>query len=103
HADGALCDGEGEQTAATALAVMALKSAGVQMSQHTHEATVLRKAMTWMLQDGRLRPDGYFGKEDAKWMYTHGITTLMLAQMLHSGADEKQNALIQVRLHQAVD
>jgi prenyltransferase beta subunit len=100
--DGALCDTDNEQTAITALSIMAIKSTGTQVSQHTDAANAMRKAMTWMLQDARLRPDGYFGN-DGSWMYTHGVVTLMLAQMSGSGADQNQNALIKNRLTKAVD
>ena len=100
--DGWLCDVEQERTAITSLALMALKSSGVQMSQPTAAGTAMRKAMAWVLQEGRLRPDGYFGN-DGSCMYTHGVTTLMLGQMSGGGADEQQNALIKSRLTKAVD
>jgi hypothetical protein len=100
--DGSLCDIDQERTAITSLVIMALKSNGVQMSQQTAPGAAMRKAMAWLLQDARLRPDGYFGN-DGSWMYTHGVTTLMLGQMSGAGADEQQNAVIKNRLTKAVD
>jgi len=100
--DDSLCDGDQEHTAITSLAIMALKSYGVQMSEQTTAAAAMRKAMDWILQDARLRPDGYFGT-DGEEMYTHGVTTLMLGQMSGAGADAEQNALIKTRLIKAVD
>ena len=38
--------------------------------------------------------DGFFGQKDNSRMYGHGITTLMLAEMLGMGLDDKQDAAV---------
>ncbi|MEO8272278.1 MAG: hypothetical protein ABI557_21395, partial [Aureliella sp.] len=46
---------------------------------------------------------GYFGQADGSRMYGHGITTLMLAEMLGMGYSTDQDTLIEARCQKAID
>ena len=48
-------------------------------------------------------PDGYLGAKDGSRMYGHGITTLMLAEMLGMGSDAAQDELIRTKCRKAVE
>ena len=91
------------RTALTALTVMALVSVGHQPTDHTPEGKVLRDAIHFVLRDDRVTDTGYFGHVDGSRMYGHGITTLMLCEMLGMGVDDAQDALILRRARAAVD
>ena len=46
---------------------------------------------------------GNLGKADGSRMYGHGITTLMLAEMLGMGTNDKQDTVIRERCRKAID
>lgn len=46
---------------------------------------------------------GNLGKADGSRMCGHGITTLMLAEMLGMGTNDKQDTVIRERCHKAID
>ncbi len=99
---GQITDRPQHETAMTALAIMALSSVGHQPIDDTREGLALRKAIDYVLRDDRVR-DGYYGKADGSNMYGHGIVTLMLAEMLGMGVDEKQDTMIRKRLQDGID
>jgi len=55
-----------------------------------------------LLPDNQTK-DGYFGKVDNSRMYGHGITTLMLAEMLGMGLDDRQDALMRQKCKLGVE
>ena len=67
------------------------------------KARPCRKALDYVLQPDSQTPEGYFGAKDGSRMYGHGITTLMLAEMLGMGADANQDELIRTRCRHAVE
>ena len=95
--------GRRNETAMTSLALLALASCGHQPVDPTPEGKVMKKALTYVLQPDVQQPDGYFGEKDNSRMYGHGITTLMLAEMLGMGADTKQDELLRDRVRKAID
>src|SRR4051794_694265 len=70
------------QTAMTALSILALTAMGHQPGDPTPEGLAVRKGLTYVLGDDGQDAQGYFGGKDGSRMYGHGITTLMLAEML---------------------
>ena len=91
------------QTAMSSLAILALSSLGHGAGDATREGEALRKALNYVLQPDSQTPEGYFGAKDGSRMYGHGITTLMLAEMLGMGADANQDELIRTRCRHGVE
>ncbi len=87
----------------TSLAILAMSAVGHQPADPTAEGRAMKKALDFVLKPGNQEPDGYFGKADGSWMYGHGIISLMLAELLGMGADEKQDAAIRVQCRKAMD
>jgi hypothetical protein len=90
------------QTAMTSLSLLALASLGHQPSDQTPEGQAMRKALTFVLSDKCQDDDGYFGIDGSK-MYGHGITTLMLSEMLGMGTDTAQDESIRQKCRKAID
>ncbi len=63
----------------------------------------MRKALGYVLRPEAQQPDGYFGELDGSRMYGHGITTLMLSEILGMGADAAQDKLIREKCRLAID
>lgn len=91
------------ETAMTALSILALGSCGHQPGDATPEGKAMRRALDYVLAADNQEPDGYFGRKDGSRMYGHGITSLMLAEMLGMGGDGKQDTTIRERCHKAID
>ncbi|MEQ1859818.1 MAG: prenyltransferase/squalene oxidase repeat-containing protein [Chthoniobacteraceae bacterium] len=91
------------ETAMTSLAILALGSCGHQPSDKTLEGRAMKRALDFVLQPDNQEPDGYYGRKDGSRMYGHGITSLMLAEMLGMGADTKQDATLRDKTHKAID
>jgi len=100
--DGAIVAGERNETAMTSLAILALASAGHQPIDPAPEGEAMRRALGFVLQADRQEPNGYFGQKDGSRMYGHGITTLMLAEMLGMGVDREQDRLLRERCAKAI-
>ncbi|MFN3483997.1 MAG: prenyltransferase/squalene oxidase repeat-containing protein [Planctomycetota bacterium] len=101
--EGAIADRGHNQTAMTALGLMALAAVGHQPADETREGTAMRRALEFVLRPDRLDPQGYFGSRDGSRMYGHGIVTLMLSEMLGMGVDAQQDQLLRERVRRAVD
>ena len=84
--------------AMTSLAILSLAAAGNQPSDPTPQGQAMRKGIDYILLPENQTKDGYFGKVDNSRMYGHGITTLMLSEMVGMGADDKQDALMRQKL-----
>ena len=91
------------ETAMTALATLSLGSLGHQPSDATPEGQTMKKAMQFILSAERQEADGYFGRKDGSRMYGHGITTLMLAEMLGMGADAQMDEAIRNQCRKGID
>jgi hypothetical protein len=55
-----------------------------------------------VLLPDRIDDKGYFGERDGSRMYGQGIITLMLAEVMGMGVDDRQDKLIRERLEMAV-
>ncbi len=91
------------ETAMTALSVLAFGACGVQPSDPSPEGRAMKRAIDYVLVPDNQEADGYFGRKDGSRMYGHGITTLMLAEMLGMGADTKQDSAVRDRCHKGID
>jgi squalene cyclase len=101
--DGAIATDDRNETAMTSLALLAFASAGHQAIDPTPEGEAMRNALAFVLREDRQQGDGYFGQTDGSRMYGHGITTLMLAEMLGMGVDREQDRLLRRRCTKAVE
>jgi hypothetical protein len=101
-ARGAIRENGAHETAMTALSALALAAVGHQPSAASPEGTALRKALAFLLSQGRQDQDGYFGARDSSRMYGHGITALTLSAMLGMGADAAQDAALRSSCERAV-
>lgn len=100
--DGAITD-RGHETTMTSLAIMAMASVGVQPVDPDSRGQSMRRALAYILQENRQNKEGYFGDRDGSRMYGHGITTLMLTEMLGMGVDPEQDRQIHERCQKAID
>ena len=103
NADGSISPDATHATALTAMAAMAMIGVGHQLTDPTPEGESLRKAVAFLLREDRQDNSGYFGQRDGSRMYGHGITTLLLGELLGMGVDEKQDEVIREKLQRAVD
>ena len=99
---GAIAD-RGNTTAMTALALMAMASVGYLPTDASPEGEAIRTGLAYVLEESQQDARGYFGVKDGSRMYGHGIISLMLAEMLGMGLDEKQDRLTRLRLGKAID
>jgi len=100
--DGAIADARHEN-AMTSLAIMAMASVGIQPIDPGREGQAMQKALSFILRDDRQDEHGYFGGSDGSRMYGHGITTLMLTEMLGMGVEAEQDRIIHERCQKAID
>ncbi len=100
--DGAIIDRQYDTTM-TSLALMAMASTGVTPSQDDQRGICMRRALDFVLRRDRQDEDGYYGNRDGSRMYGHGISTLMLTEMLGMGASAEQDRLIHARCQKAID
>jgi hypothetical protein len=91
------------ETAMSSLAILALGSMGHQPSDPSRQGKAMKQALAYVLSPGVQEPDGYFGKKDGSRMYGHGITTLMLAEMLGMGADAKMDEQIRAACRKGIE
>ena len=100
--DGAIYD-KGHATTMTSLSIMAMAGVGIQPVDPSPEGKAMRQALAYVLQKDRVDEQGYFGRADGSRMYGHGITTLMLTEMLGMGISEEQDQLIHDRCEKAIE
>lgn len=91
------------ETAMSSLSVLALAAMGHQPGDSSPEGQAMRKALAYVLRDDGQDADGYLGSKDGSRMYGHGISTLMLSEMLGMGADAAQDDLIRQKCRKAID
>ena len=99
--DGQITD-RGHHVAMTSLAIMAMAAIGTDPSEETDRGIAMRRAVDFVLQDKHQTREGYFGGSDGSRMYGHGITTLMLTEILGMGATAEQNEKIHHALTKAL-
>lgn len=90
-------------TAMTSLAIMAMAAVGHQPADPTPEGEAMRRGLEFILAEGIQSKEGYFGQADGSRMYGHGITTLMLSEMLGHGVDAEMDARIRESCGKAID
>src|SRR5579862_2335221 len=90
-------------TAMTAMAIMAMAAVGHQPSDDTKQGAAMKKALSYVLRPDRQDVKGYLGGRDGSRMYGHGITTLMLSEMLGMGVDAQMDQVIRDRCRLAVE
>ncbi|MHB8898282.1 MAG: prenyltransferase/squalene oxidase repeat-containing protein [Thermoguttaceae bacterium] len=100
--DGAITD-KGHETTMSSLAIMAMASVGVQPADPDPRGRSMGKALEYVLHDDRQNDKGYYGHRDGSRMYGHGITTLMLSEMLGMGTGLEQDREIHQRCQRAID
>ena len=100
---GAISNKMRNETAMTSLAILALTAQGHQPGDPTPEGVALKKALGYVLRPDGQEKDGYFGAKDGSRMYGHGITTLMLSEMLGMGVDTAQDDLIREKCRKGLD
>jgi hypothetical protein len=101
HESGVINDGDSNRTAMTSLAIMAIAAVGHQPTDPSAEGHAIRQGLEFVLRHENMHQGSYFGGDGSR-MYGHGITTLMLAEMLGMGTGDEQDAVIRHRLQQAV-
>jgi hypothetical protein len=101
--DGAISDVTHNQTAMTSLAIMAMAAVGNQPSDEGKVGSAMKKALSYVLRPDRQEVQGYFGGRDGSRMYGHGITTLMLSEMLGMGVDAQMDQVIRDRCRLAIE
>lgn len=102
-ATGAIHNKMRNETAMTALAILALGSMGHQPSDTTREGQAMKRALDFVLHPERQEEDGYFGRKDGSRMYGHGIVTLTLAEMLGMGGNTQMDEQIRTRCRKGID
>ena len=100
---GAISNKMRNETAMTSLSILALTSLGHQAGDPSPEGQAVKKALAYVLGPDIQEKDGYLGQKDGSRMYGHGITTLMLAEMLGMGVDAQQDELIREKCRKALD
>ncbi|MEX0742015.1 MAG: hypothetical protein WD079_04400 [Phycisphaeraceae bacterium] len=102
--DGWISDrGDSNRVATTSLAIMAMAAVGHQPADPTPEGRAMAEALAFVLHEDRQDERGYFGQSDGSRMYGHGITTLMLGEMIGHGVSDEQDARIRERCQHAID
>lgn len=103
QASGGAIEDRGHAVAMTALAVMAMASIGTTPNSASARGEAMSRALDFVLDARHQDERGYFGARDNSRMYGHGITTLMLTEMLGMGATVEQNAGIHRALEKAIE
>lgn len=90
-------------TTMTSLAIMAMAAVGHQPAEETPTGIAMRRGLDFVLSEKNQDDKGYFGRQDGSRMYGHGITTLMLTEMVGMGANDQQDQKLHEALEQAID
>ena len=93
HDSGAITD-RGHEIAMTSLGIMAMASLGTQPDDFSQRGKAMNRAIEFVLRDTHQDAQGFYGGRDGSRMYGHGITTLMLTEILGMGATPDQNERI---------
>jgi len=99
--NGSISD-RGHDVAMTSLAIMAMASIGVEPQTYSAAGRSMVKAVDFVLDKKHQDAQGYLGGRDGSRMYGHGITTLMLTEILGMGSSVEQNERIHEMLVNAI-
>ena len=99
--NGSISD-RGHDVAMTSLAIMAMASIGVEPQTYSATSRSMVKAVDFVLDKKHQDTQGYLGGRDGSRMYGHGITTLMLTEILGMGSSVEQNERIHEMLVNAI-
>lgn len=99
--DGAISD-RGHEVAMSSLAIMAMASLGTEPIGVSDAGRAMHRAIDFVLDKRNQDMEGYLGARDGSRMYGHGITTLMLTEILGMGATPDQNDKIHEALSDAI-
>ena len=99
--EGVIAD-RGNEVAMTSLAIMAMAAIGTEPIPQTQAGRAMANAIDFVLQPSNQDQDGYFGGSDQSRMYGHGITTLMLTEVLGMAATPSDNQRIHAALEKAI-
>lgn len=100
--DGAIAQAPHNRTAMTALAILAMAATGNQPTDETPAGQAMKRGLAFVLKDQQ-DPQGFLGGKDGSRMYGHGITTLMLSEMLGMGVDAQMDQQLRERCKRAVE
>ena len=89
-------------TAQTSLALLAFVATG-HVPGEPRFGRVVEKGLDFLLADGQQNSDGYFGGKDRRGMYSHGVTTLLLVELLGMGATAEQDEKMLRACKKAID
>lgn len=87
----------------SSLAIMGLAAIGHTPADPTPEGRAMHDAIEFVLRPQHQEKDGYFGRADGSRMYGHGITSLMLAEMVGMGASEEMDRRLAEACQGAID
>ncbi len=90
-------------TAYTSLAIMSLAALGHLPSDESAEGEAMARAIDFIVEDRMIDENGYFGQTDHSRMYGHGITTLMLTEMVGMAKSDEQDQKIRKRAEAALN
>ena len=99
--DGSIAD-RGNEVAMTSLAIMAMAAIGTEPTPRTAAGIAMQDAIDFVLHKSNQDDEGYLGGRDQSRMYGHGITTLMLTEVLGMGATPDDNQRIHAALEKAI-
>ncbi len=102
QSNGAIVENNRHHTTMSALAIMGMLAVGHKPTDETPQGLATRRALAYVLLPDRVDDKGYFGERDGSRMYGQGIITLMLAEVMGMGVDDRQDKLIRERLEKAV-
>ena len=105
HCDGngEVTTGQGNRTATTALAGLALAGAGVLPTTPGAQGEAANRMLGYLLRDERVDNEGYLGRHDGSRMYGHGIITLYFAELLGMGVEVAAERKLRARLTRAIE
>jgi hypothetical protein len=89
-ARGAIIETRANETAMTALALLAMAAVGHQPTEEGKYGDAFRRALRFVIKEDRVDKEGYFGSADGSRMYGHGIVTLMLAELAGMGGARRR-------------
>ena len=100
--DGSFGNERRHVVAMTSLSLMSLLATGHLPTDPTPQGRAMERAISFILRDDLQTPEGYFGDSDGSRMYGHGITTLLLSELLGMTGSEEADAAVLRKLEKAV-
>jgi hypothetical protein len=99
---GAFGENGSYENALTALSTLSMVAHGHLPSDTDTHGVAVRRALDFLLRISQRTEDGYFGAADNSRMYGHGITALLLSEMLGMGVNREQDEKMRTACSQAV-